>query len=103
MTRIGKLQHELYGLQQRILTVTEFLTKLKMLREELEHYRPPFICVCPVKCSCIGCRNLSLHRNQDYTLHFLYGLNDEYVRVQSQILLTDPMPALNKVFSMVQQ
>ena len=36
-------------------------------------------------------------------LRFLYGLNDEYASVHSQILVMDPFPPLTKVYSMVEQ
>jgi hypothetical protein len=38
-----------------------------------------------------------------YIIRFLTGLNDNFSMVKSQILLMDPLPPLNKVFSMVLQ
>lgn len=39
----------------------------------------------------------------DYVLAFLMGLNESFSQVRSQILLIDPLAAINKVFSMVIQ
>jgi hypothetical protein len=38
-----------------------------------------------------------------HTVRFVTGLNDNFSTVKSQILLMDPLPPLNKVFSMVLQ
>jgi hypothetical protein len=38
-----------------------------------------------------------------YIVRFLTGLNDSFAVVKSQILLMDPLPPMNKVFSMVLQ
>jgi hypothetical protein len=38
-----------------------------------------------------------------YIIRFLTGLNDSFAMVKSQILLLDPLPPMNKVFSMVLQ
>jgi hypothetical protein len=34
---------------------------------------------------------------------FLMGLNESFSHIRGQILLMDPLPAINKVFSMVVQ
>jgi hypothetical protein len=38
-----------------------------------------------------------------HTVRFITGLNEDFSTVKSQILLMDPLPPLNKVFSMVLQ
>ncbi|MCI19745.1 retrovirus-related pol polyprotein from transposon TNT 1-94, partial [Trifolium medium] len=38
-----------------------------------------------------------------YAIRFLTGLNENFAMVKSQILLIDPLPPLNKIFSMVLQ
>jgi hypothetical protein len=45
------------------------------------------------------------HSNHNllYIIRFLTGLNDNFSMVKSQNLLMDPLPPLNKVFSMVIQ
>jgi hypothetical protein len=43
------------------------------------------------------------NHNLLYIIRFLTGLNDNFAMVKSQILLMDPLPPLNKVFSMVIQ
>ncbi|KAK2406745.1 putative mitochondrial protein [Trifolium repens] len=86
LLRISELQQEIYSLQQESKTVTEFFSSLKLLWEELEIYLPMPACSCAVRCTCASMR-----------------LNDNFSMVKSQILLMDPLPPLNKVFSMVIQ
>ena len=41
--------------------------------------------------------------SQERVLQFLMGLNDSFSAVRAQILLTDPLPPINKVFSLIIQ
>jgi hypothetical protein len=65
-------------------------------------YRPIPICLCG-KCTCGGVKTLSEYHQQEYILQFLMGLNDSFSHVRGQILLMDPLPPINKVFSLVVQ
>ena len=101
MLRIGKLQHQLFAVQQGARSVSDYFTTLKALWEELEAYRPKFACTCPVKCRCEASNGPNTRQQQDYILRFLFGLNEEFAGARSQILLMDPVPSLNRVFSMI--
>jgi hypothetical protein len=102
--RISELQVEIYNLKQGTKSVSEFFTALKVLWEELEAYLPVPVCNCPRKCVCVtGIMNAKLQHNLIRTIRFLTGLNDTFDMVRSQILLMDPLPPINKVFSMVLQ
>ena len=39
----------------------------------------------------------------EYVMSFLMGLNDSFSAVRSQVLLMDPIPAINKVFALITQ
>ena len=43
------------------------------------------------------------YQEQDYVIRFLKGLNGDFSTVKSQILLMDPFPTINRVFSFVIQ
>lgn len=103
LIRISELQLEIHALKQGPKSVTEFFTELKTLWEELEAYRPVPACACPVRCQCASMRNARIYHQQDYVIGFLTGLNDQFSVIKSQILLMDPLPNMNKVFSMVLQ
>jgi hypothetical protein len=48
-------------------------------------------------------RNNKAFRAEDRIIKFLMGLSDDYQGVTSQVLLMDPLPQINRVFSMVLQ
>src|ERR1044072_6741441 len=101
LIRISELQSEIYSLKQGSLTVTDFLTELKTLWEEIDGFRPLPICICNARCPCQG--NAKIYKDQDYIIRFLTGFNEEFSTVRSQILLMKPLPTLNEVFSMIVQ
>jgi len=80
-------------LKQGSLTITDFFTNLKATWEELDNFHPLTPCNCQAR----------LYHEQDFIIHFLKGLDDRFHVVQSQILLMDPLPSVNRVFSMVIQ
>ncbi|XP_050211525.1 uncharacterized protein LOC126661707 [Mercurialis annua] len=43
------------------------------------------------------------HIENDYVIRFLKGLNENFGTIKSQILLMDPLPPVNKVFSLAVQ
>lgn len=101
--RVAQLQQEIANLKQGNRKVTEYFIELRGLWEELEQYRPMPQCNCPIPCSCVAIRNVKTFKLEDRVIQFLIGLNDEYQSVASQILLMEPMPMINKVFSMIMQ
>jgi hypothetical protein len=103
LVRVSELQQEIYALKQEHRTVTEFFSDLKILWEELELYMPIPTCTCHVSCSCEAMRTARSNHNLLYVIRFLTGLNEEFSVVKSQILQLDPLPSLNKIFSMVIQ
>jgi hypothetical protein len=103
LVRISEIQQETYALKQDSKSVTKFYSDLKLLWEELEIYLPMPNCSCRVLCSCESMRSARANHTLLYIIRFLTGLNDSFAMVKSQILLLDPLPPMNKVFSMVLQ
>nr|KYP37860.1 hypothetical protein KK1_040927 [Cajanus cajan] len=66
---------------------------LKASWEELDNFRPFPPCDCQAR----------VYHQQDFIIRFLKGLDDRFNVVRSQILLMDPLPFVNRVFSMVIQ
>ncbi|KAL5579671.1 hypothetical protein UlMin_012113 [Ulmus minor] len=77
--------------------VSTYFTKLKTLWDELRDFRP-----LPA-CDCGGMKALMEYQQQEYVLQFLMGLNESYAHIRAQILMQDPFPPINKVFSLVVQ
>ncbi|GAU29576.1 hypothetical protein TSUD_153260 [Trifolium subterraneum] len=101
--RVASLQRELYALRQDSTPVLEYFTKVRGLWEELEIFRPIPHCTCLARCQCEAMRNARKFKQEDLILIFLTGLNDHYAAVRSQILIMEPFPDLNTVFSMIVQ
>ncbi|XP_057759968.1 uncharacterized protein LOC130980296 [Arachis stenosperma] len=95
--RIFELKRSLMSLTQGSLLVSQYFTKLKILWEELSTFKPL------VSCSCGGVKQIQAFLDQEYVMLFLMGLNENLASVRSQILLSDPLPPIGKVFSLVLQ
>lgn len=98
--RILQLWRELINLLQNQNTVGIYFTKLKTLWEELSKFR--LTCTCG-KCTCGGVKELKSYFQMEYIMTFLMGLNENFSSIRSQILLLDPLPPINKVFSLISQ
>jgi len=103
LVRVSELMQEIYALQQDSKSVTTFYSELKILWEELEIYIPIPSCSCRHQCVCDAMRNARKNHLMLYAMRFLTGLNENFSMVKSQILLMDPLPSMNKIFSMVLQ
>ena len=98
--RVFQLRRDLINLVQDQSSVSVYFTKLKSLWEELSVYRP--VCSCN-RCTCGGVKALTDHYQMEYIMSFLMGLNDSFSQVRGQLLLMDPLPPINKVFSLISQ
>ncbi|KAF5442390.1 hypothetical protein F2P56_035053 [Juglans regia] len=95
--RIFQLKKTLASLLQDHDSVSVYYGKLKTLWDELSIYDPIPVCNC-------GTMKTLLDRYQrDCVFQFLMGLHDTYSNVRDQIMLLDPLPAVTKVFSLIQQ
>jgi len=72
-------------------------TKLKSIWEELSLYK--------LGCSCSwgGVKILQDYYYTKYVMSFLMGLSESYAQARGQILLMDPIPSINKIFSLITQ
>ena len=66
----------------------------------MSNFRP--VCNCG-KCTCGGVKELNAYFQIEYVMSFLMGLNESFAQVKGQLLLLDPIPPINKVFSLVFQ
>ncbi|KAL5576821.1 hypothetical protein UlMin_018520 [Ulmus minor] len=98
--RIFQLKCELMNLHQDQNSVSIYFTKLKTIWEELSNYRPK---CSSGKCSCGGVKHLNEHHQMEHIMSFLMGLDDSFSQVRGQLLLMDPMPPINRVFSLIVQ
>ncbi|KAL5572020.1 hypothetical protein UlMin_021617 [Ulmus minor] len=95
--RIFQLKQQIHALVQGSNDVSSYFTKLKTLWDELSDFRP-----FPA-CHCGGMKDLVAYQHQDYVLQFLMGLNESFSQIRAQILMIEPLPSINKIFSLVIQ
>ena len=55
------------------------------------------------ECTCGGLQPILDHFHSEQVMQFLMGLNDQFTQVRAQILLMEPIPSINRVFSLVIQ
>jgi len=95
--RIYQIQKSISTLSQENLSISAYYTKLKALWEELNNYSP-------ISAYSYGAQQSALeYFQQESVFQFLMGLNDSYAHIRGQILLIDPLPPMNKVFSLLLQ
>ncbi|KAL4655071.1 hypothetical protein ACB092_01G424700 [Castanea dentata] len=84
------------------LSVTEYFTNLSILWDELQNYEPLPTCSCE-KCVCHVNEKISNIHHREVVMQLLIGLNDSFSHIRGQILLMDPIPSAEKVFSLLIQ
>ena len=103
LSRISDLQLEASSLSQNDLSVTDYFTKLRIIWDELDNFRPNSVCVCENKCSCTVASTISKRKCEDQAMQFLRGLNEQFSNIRSHVLLMEPVPPISKIFSLVAQ
>lgn len=101
--RISYIQEDLYKLRQGNLDVSNYFTQLKFMWDELENYRPALTCSCAIPCSCGVIASIRKYHEQDCVIRFLKGLNEKFTHSKSQIMMMNPLPDIDKAFSLVIQ
>jgi hypothetical protein len=95
--RIFQLQKAILALSQNNNFVSSYYTTLKGFWDELNNYRPMPLC------SCGTSQTVQEYQHWEYVFQFFMVLNESFSHFRGQILLMDPLPSINKVFSMVVQ
>jgi hypothetical protein len=101
--QIATLRSSINTLKQGSKSVLDYFIEMKALWEELHSHRPIPSCTCIHQCRCAAMRDARSFFLEDQVIQFLTGLNAEFSVVKTQILLMDPLPSLNKVYSLVVQ
>ena len=97
--RIQQLESDLARCKQGGMSMVTYYGKLKILWDELGNYEQSPACSCG-KCKCNIASKLEKRREEEKVHQFLMGLDDvTYGAVRSNLLATDPLPSLNRVYS----
>ncbi|XP_060968360.1 retrovirus-related Pol polyprotein from transposon RE1 [Cannabis sativa] len=95
--RVFEAKRSMQMLSQGSLDVTAYFTRRKALWDLIQQYRP-----IPA-CNCGAMKIVQEYQEEDKVMEFLIGLNESYGAVRSQILMQDPLPAVNKAYASVIQ
>ncbi|XP_065853897.1 uncharacterized protein [Euphorbia lathyris] len=100
--RVANLQGEIFTIKQGMRNVSEYFTCLQKLWDEFISIRsiPKWVCE---GCVCNALYVVQRDRNLDQVICFLKGLNDSFSTIRSQIMVMDPLPNINKTFSLIIQ
>ncbi|XP_056691695.1 uncharacterized protein [Spinacia oleracea] len=97
--KIHQLKNEYHTLRQKGATIVTFHNKFTALWDAL-YGSKDLTC----GCTCEAAAKLRLRVEQDRTHDFLMGLDDDdYGAIRTQILSMEPLPNLNRAFSLVTQ
>ncbi|CAN1279752.1 Retrovirus-related Pol polyprotein from transposon RE1 [Linum perenne] len=100
--RIADLQERIFSFKQSNLSISEYFTQLKALWDELANFRSIPACECTPICSCILAPIRAYHHS-DFVIRFLRGLSESFSAARASVMLMDPLPSVNRVFSMMLQ
>jgi hypothetical protein len=101
--RIQQIKAELAECRQTGMSMVTYYGKLKSLWDELSNYQQLPMCTC-AGCTCDVKGKLEKQREEEKVHQFLMGLDDTlYGTVRSNLLATDPLPKLNKVYATLVQ
>ena len=96
------MQKDIASINQGDSSITTFFTQLKVYWDQLKIFRPNPTCNYG-KCTCNLSKRIENLHFQDSVMPFLMGLNDSYSQIKGQILLMEPLPFINKVYSLLIQ
>lgn len=95
LARIYQLKSDICLLKQEGQSVAEYWGKMKGLWDELESYYDNSGCTC-------GANGAALMKwETEKSFQFIMGLHPEFNTVRSTILSAEPMPGLNKIYSLI--
>ncbi|XP_070047514.1 uncharacterized protein [Nicotiana tomentosiformis] len=90
-----------YQMHKAIATITQgadsvlvYFSKLRNIWNEFDNMVPPL-------CDCAKSKNFIEFMQKYKVLQFFMGLNKTYEQARSQILMTSPIPRINKAYSML--
>ena len=94
-SRIFYLHKEIATLQQGLVSVSSYFSRLKELWMEYDSLMP-----CP-GCACESSKAYVEHFEYQRQMQLLLGLNESYNQSRSQIMMLDPAPGVNKAYSLI--
>lgn len=91
------VEQAIHDTNQNNMSINTYYTRLKSLWDERDSMSSI------PSCTCSAMKEVLQFQHNQKTMKFLMGLNESYASVRGQILLMDPLPAVNKAYSLVLQ
>ena len=88
---------EILHVSQNHLSITDYFIDFKCVWNELVNYDPY------PEYSCGAMKILDEKNDYDYVMRFLMGLNENYSTIRSKVLMSNPIPDINYINSLVIQ
>ncbi|KAI4298489.1 hypothetical protein L6164_032040 [Bauhinia variegata] len=95
IVQLFNVENEIHNCVQGSLSLSSYFTKLKGLWDERDA-----LCTFPL-CTCGSTKEIAAYLDTQKTMKFFMGLNESYASVRSNTLLQDPIPTVNKAYSLV--
>ncbi|XP_024163748.1 uncharacterized protein LOC112170640 [Rosa chinensis] len=92
--QLFNIENAIHECEKGTGSVTSFFTRLKSLWDERDA-----ICEIP-PCSCEARKELKSYMENQKTMKFLMGLNDNCAAIRSNTVAIDPLPTVNKAYLM---
>uniref|UniRef100_A0A803KPU4 Retrotransposon Copia-like N-terminal domain-containing protein n=1 Tax=Chenopodium quinoa TaxID=63459 RepID=A0A803KPU4_CHEQI len=102
---IYQLKKEINNLKQDNLSILAYYGKMKRLWDEMQSLRcfPTCSCGALAGCSCEFLKKLQDLESEEKLMQFLLGLNGGYDNAITNILTQDPLPSINRAYSIARQ
>ena len=103
---IYQLKKEIDNLNQENMTIVKYDGKLKKMWDEMQSLRSFPSCTCGAlsKCSSLlFLKKIDEFEEEDKMMKFLLGLHGGFDNTVTNVLSMDPLPSINRVFSITQQ
>ncbi|KAF7821761.1 retroelement pol polyprotein-like [Senna tora] len=101
--RVQQLRSDLANCKLNGEAIVTYYGKLKIIWDELSNYEQMPVCSC-AGCKCDLAAKLEKKQEEDRVHQFLMGLDEDgYGTMRSNILSTEPLPNLNRVYAITVQ
>ncbi|XP_074271082.1 uncharacterized protein LOC141595005 [Silene latifolia] len=100
-----QLKKELKDISQGNDSIVEYFTKLKRRWDDIDELEVFSECSCGAmdKCTCNILKQVLESASREKLITFLMGLNGSYEHLRTNILSMDPIPNINRAYSILQQ